>query len=179
MTEITPHPNQPLQPLEARLNALLSEPARLSVATAESCTGGGVAHRITSVSGSSVYFLGSIVAYANSAKMSLLGVPEEILERRGAVSEECALEMAEGACRAFGADIAVSTTGIAGPNGGTDRKPVGLVYIAVAGPLGLACQEHHFPGNRAAVIAAAEESALDLLLTHAESASTPLPRSTR
>lgn len=174
MTDATPHPNQSL---EARLHALLSAPARLSVATAESCTGGGVAHRITSVAGSSDYFLGGIVAYANSAKMTLLGVPEEILERRGAVSEECALEMAEGACRVFGADIAVSTTGIAGPNGGTARKPVGLVYLAVAGPLGLACQEHHFPGGRAAVIAAAEEAALELLLTHAEAACTPPARS--
>ncbi|MGH2534626.1 MAG: CinA family protein [Thermomicrobiales bacterium] len=176
MTDAIPHPNQPL---EARLNALLSapDPTRLTVATAESCTGGGVAHRITSVSGSSAYFLGGIVAYANAAKSSLLGVPEEILERRGAVSEECALQMAEGACRAFGADIAVSTTGIAGPLGGTPRKPVGLVYVAVAGPLGLACQEHHFPGDRAAVIAAAEDAALDLLFTHAEAACTPPPRS--
>jgi nicotinamide-nucleotide amidase len=158
------------QRLEQRLNALLTRDGAFTVAAAESCTGGGVAHRITSVAGSSAYFLGSIVAYANSAKASLLGVPQEILERRGAVSEETALEMARGACRAFGADIAISTTGIAGPGGATARKPVGLVYIALAGPHGVTCEEHLFSGDRAAVIATATETALRLLVEGVEAA---------
>jgi PncC family amidohydrolase len=153
---------------EVRLHDLLDSGEGFQIAAAESCTGGEVAHRITSISGSSAYFLGSAVTYANSAKMNVLGVPEEILESRGAVSEECALAMAEGATRIFGADIAVATTGIAGPGGATHRKPVGLVYIAVAGPHGLDSQEHHFPGDRAAVIAAAAEAALQFLLTHIE-----------
>ena len=149
---------------EARLNALLADQPRLTIAAAESCSGGEVAHRITAIAGSSAYFLGSIVAYANEAKRALLGVPQEILDTRGAVSEECARAMAEGARRAFGADLAVSTTGIAGPGGATARKPVGLVYVAVAGPDGIFAEEHHFPGDRAAVVDAAAEAALRLLL---------------
>ncbi|HEY8445988.1 MAG TPA: CinA family protein [Thermomicrobiales bacterium] len=149
---------------EVRLNRLLLTTPGLTVATAESCTGGAVAHRITTVAGSSGYFLGGIVAYANEAKERLLGVSREILRQRGAVSAECALAMAEGARRAFNADIAVSTTGIAGPGGATARKPVGLVYIAFASPLGTGCEEHHFSGDRLAVIHASTEAALRLLV---------------
>jgi PncC family amidohydrolase len=156
--------------IEERLSALLgggsSDRQRISLAAAESCTGGNVAARITTVAGSSDYFLGSIVAYANSAKMALLDVAEETLETRGAVSAECAREMAQGARRAFGADFAVATTGIAGPGGATSRKPVGLVYIALAGPDGVAVEEFHFPGGRASVTDAATEAAL-LMLLHA------------
>jgi PncC family amidohydrolase len=165
-----PTKSSPETPLEVRLNRLLGEDGGVSVAAAESCTGGKVAYRITSIAGSSVYFLGSIVSYANSAKMALLGVSEEILETRGAVSEECARAMAEGARRAFGADVAVSTTGIAGPGGATERKPVGLVYLATAGPSGIVTRECHFDGNRAAVIDAATETALELLLAEVEMA---------
>ncbi len=164
------HEASPSARPEARLNASLTANPRLTVAAAESCTGGGVAHRITAVAGSSAYFLGSVVAYANSAKAALLGVPWEILECPGAVSEPCARAMAEGARRAFGADVAVSTTGIAGPGGGTPRKSVGLVYIAVAGPAGIVCEEYHFLGDRASVVAAAAEAALDLLVTRVEAA---------
>ena len=153
---------------EARLNALLAETPRLLLAAAESCSGGEVAHRITAVPGSSAYFLGSIVAYANGAKRDLLGVPEDVLATRGAVSEECARAMAEGARRAFGADLAVSTTGIAGPGGATARKPVGLVYVALAGPGGTVCEEHCFPGDREAVVAAAAEAALAILVAEVE-----------
>lgn len=149
--------------LAQRLHSLLAD-GRLTVATAESCTGGGVAAAITTVAGSSAYLLGGIVAYSNEAKQSLLGVPATILETRGAVSEETARAMAEGALRAFAADLAVSTTGIAGPSGATARKPVGLVYIARADAAGTVCQEHHFAGDRATVIAAATEAALALLL---------------
>lgn len=149
---------------EIRLNRLLGESSRLTIAAAESCTGGEVAHRITAIAGSSVYFLGSVVSYSNEAKMHLLGVSPEIIETRGAVSEECARAMAEGARRVFAADVAVSTTGIAGPGGATARKPVGLVYIAIADAAGVRCQEHHFAGNRTAVIDAAALVALNLLV---------------
>jgi PncC family amidohydrolase len=156
--------------LEVRLSLLLTPETGITVAAAESCTGGNVAHRITSIAGSSVYFLGSIVAYANSAKMQLLGVSEEILKTKGAVSEECARAMVDGARKAFGAQIAVSTTGIAGPGGATERKPVGLVYIASAGPGGIAFREYHFDGDRQAVIDAATEAALEMLLAEVERA---------
>ncbi len=136
----------------------------MTVAVAESCTGGAVAARIVAVSGSSDYFLGGIVAYSNAAKQRLLNVPAETLSTRGAVSAECARAMAEGARNAFGADVAVSTTGIAGPAGATGRKPVGLVYLALATPFGIEAHEHRFVGDRAAVIAAATKAALHLLL---------------
>lgn len=147
-----------------------TEPSPVQVAVAESCTGGEVAHRITTVSGSSAYFLGGIVSYSNSSKHRLLGVPQAVLDNPGAVSEACARAMAEGARRVFGADIAVATTGIAGPGGGTARKPVGLVYIAATGPNGTAAQEHLFPGDRAAIMDAAATAALDLLVATVEEA---------
>jgi PncC family amidohydrolase len=153
---------------ETRIHALLAPPdgrqPPVTVATAESLTGGNVSARITTISGSSDYFLGGIVAYSNAAKASLLGVSEETLATRGAVSAECAREMAEGARRAFGADLAVATTGIAGPGGATERKPVGLVYIALAGPDGVTTEEFRFPGGRAVVTDASTEAALLMLL---------------
>ncbi len=155
---------------EARLNQLLVKAPLLTIATAESCSGGEVAHRITSVAGSSIYFLGGIVAYANEAKRSLLDVPQAVLDTVGAVSDACARAMAEGARSAFGADYAVSTTGIAGPGGATARKPVGLVYVALAGPNGTECHDHRFPGERRAVIDAAAEAALRLLVDRIEAA---------
>ena len=152
---------------EARINALLATPEgeapAVTVAAAESLTGGNVSARITAISGASNYFLGGIVAYSNAAKASVLGVSEETLATRGAVSAECAREMAEGARRAFGADVAVATTGIAGPGGATERKPVGLVYIALAGPDGVTTEEFHFPGGRAVVTDASTEAALLML----------------
>ncbi len=155
-------------PAETRIHALLALPHSgqppITVATAESLTGGNVSARITAISGSSGYFLGGIVAYSNAAKASLLGVSEETLASRGAVSAECAREMAEGARRAFGADVAVATTGIAGPSGATERKPVGLVYTALAGPDGVTTEEFHFPGGRAVVTDASAEAALLMLL---------------
>src|SRR5687768_12710205 len=121
----------PLPDLAARLQALAIVRG-VTVATAESCTGGNVAHQITGIPGSSDYFLGGVVSYANDVKRDVLGVPEAILANPGAVSAPCARAMAEGARRLMGADLAVATTGIAGPLGGTARKPVGLVYLAVA-----------------------------------------------
>jgi nicotinamide-nucleotide amidase len=110
----------------------LARAAEKTVATAESCTGGLVANRITNVSGSSEIFRCGWVTYANQAKTSELGVPAALLEKHGAVSSEVAQAMAEGALRESGADIAVAVTGIAGPTGGTAAKPVGLVYFALA-----------------------------------------------
>jgi nicotinamide-nucleotide amidase len=155
-------------PIETRINALLAPPdggqSLITVAAAESLTGGNVSARITAISGSSGYFLGGIVAYSNAAKASLLGVSEETLATRGAVSAECAHEMAAGARRAFGADLAVATTGIAGPGGATERKPVGLVYMGLAGPDGVTTEEFRFPGGRSVVTNAATEAALLMLL---------------
>jgi nicotinamide-nucleotide amidase len=160
--------NDGVSATEARIHGLLvahdGGQSIVTVAAAESLTGGNVAARITTNSGSSRYFLGSIVAYSNEAKASLLSVSRETLDTRGAVSAECAREMAEGARRAFGADLAVATTGIAGPGGATERKAVGLVYVGLAGPEGVSCEEFHFPGGRAVVTDAATEAALLMLL---------------
>ncbi|MCS6842775.1 MAG: CinA family protein [Caldilineales bacterium] len=117
-----------LAELAGRAGALLRG-RRLTLALAESCTGGLVSDSITDVPGSSDYFLGGVVAYSNAAKQRLLGVREETLAAHGAVSAACAAEMAQGARRAFGAHVAVSITGIAGPGGGTPAKPVGLAFL--------------------------------------------------
>ena len=117
--------------IEFKLAELLTS-NKLTLATAESCTGGLLAGRIVNVSGSSAYFLGGVVAYHNSAKMKVLNVKAETLLRFGAVSEETAKEMVLGVKKLFGADCALSTTGIAGPSGGTPEKPVGLTYIGVS-----------------------------------------------
>jgi PncC family amidohydrolase len=106
----------------------------LTVATAESCTGGLVAHLLTEVPGSSAYLRGGIVAYADDVKRAELGVPAEVLEAHGAVSAQVAIAMAEGVRTRLGATLAVAVTGIAGPDGGSSAKPVGLVYVAVTGP---------------------------------------------
>jgi nicotinamide-nucleotide amidase len=121
------------QTLEFALGASLKK-RRLTVAVAESCTGGLLGGRITSAAGSSAWFKGGIIAYANSVKIRQLGVPARIIARRGAVSAECAAAMAAGVRRALRADIGVSITGVAGPGGGTKEKPVGLVFVAVSGP---------------------------------------------
>ncbi len=117
--------------LEAQIGALLTK-RKLTLAVAESCTGGLLGHRLTNVPGSSNYFLGGVVCYANAAKEQLLGVSPDALANQGAVSEETALEMARGARRVFGADIALAVTGIAGPGGGLPGKPVGLTWIALS-----------------------------------------------
>ncbi len=107
---------------------------RLTLAVAESCTGGLLGGRLTSVPGSSRYFLGGVMSYANSAKINMLGIPARLIARHGAVSKECAIAMAQGARKKLGADLGLSITGIACPGGGTKDKPVGRVYIAVSGP---------------------------------------------
>ncbi len=119
--------------LEKALGERLKE-KRLTVAVAESCTGGLLGGRLTAVAGSSSFFLGGIVSYANSVKVRQLGVPSELIARHGAVSAECAAAMAQGARTALRAGLGIAVTGIAGPGGGTKDKPVGLVHIAVSGP---------------------------------------------
>ena len=116
-------------PLEVIVGELLKK-KKLTVSTAESCTGGSIAARLTSIAGSSEYFNGSVVAYSNEVKMGLLHVSSETLEQHGAVSEETVIEMVKGAMKALKTDCAVATSGIAGPGGGTPEKPVGTVWIA-------------------------------------------------
>ena len=136
-----------------------------TLATAESCTGGQIGHMITAVSGASEVYVGGGVAYANQIKQDLLSVPEATLIEHGAVSEPVAAAMAEGARERFGSDWAVSTTGIAGPTGGTEEKPVGLVYIAAAGPDETVVQKINFPGTREVVRLRASLAAMNLLRT--------------
>jgi PncC family amidohydrolase len=155
---------------EERLFALLGTEGQLLISTAESCTGGNIAARITSVAGSSLYMQGGIVSYSNSSKQHLLGVDPEILASVGAVSPECARAMAEGTRRAYGSDGAVATTGIAGPGGATARKPVGLVYIARSIGDETLVEEHHFPGDRREITAAATNRALEWLVSGVEHA---------
>ena len=123
----------------------------LTLGTAESCTGGMVAASIVDVPGTSQVFRGGVVAYDNAVKRDVLHVPAETLERFGAVSSETAEAMARGAAAALGADCVISTTGIAGPGGGTPEKPVGLVYVGVFYRGECAVEEFHFRGERAAV----------------------------
>lgn len=119
-----------------------------TVATAESCTGGLLSHHLTGVSGSSNYFIGGVVAYSNRIKQEVLGVQEETLAQFGAVSEQTAQEMASGVREQFHTDIGLSTTGIAGPTGGTPDKPVGLVWIGISTPENTRAYECHFEGDR-------------------------------
>jgi PncC family amidohydrolase len=138
----------------------------LTVATAESCTGGLVGHRITNVSGSSGYYRGGITAYANDVKAGILQVAQEILEEKGAVSAECAEAMAKGVRTLLDTDIGISTTGIAGPTGGTPGKPVGLVYIALATKDYVDHEKHIFHRDREGNKREAAEAALRLLLRY-------------
>jgi PncC family amidohydrolase len=148
--------------LEEEIGRLLAARGETLV-VAESLTGGLVGSRITDVSGSSRYFLESIVAYADASKVKYLGVRKQTLEAKGAVSEEVAREMSEGARVRSGATWAVATTGIAGPLGATAEKPLGLVFVAVTGPGRTRVVRHQFKGDRLAVKAASAEAALGLL----------------
>lgn len=134
-----------------------------TVSTAESCTGGLIAHKITSVSGSSEYFLGSIVSYANEVKMNAIGVSEENLKTYGAVSEEVVIQMAEGARRELKTDYSIATSGVAGPTGGTDEKPVGTVWIAISGPKRTTAKKFKMGHNRQRNIEISANTALNLL----------------
>jgi nicotinamide-nucleotide amidase len=151
---------------ERRVEELVLDACRaegLTLATAESCTGGMVAERLTSVPGSSKVFLGAVVSYADAVKESELGVPGELLERHGAVSAEVAAAMAAGARARLGADVAVAATGIAGPGGGSSDKPVGLVYLHAEAPFGSRSADFVFPGDREGIRRRAAVTALHLV----------------
>jgi PncC family amidohydrolase len=135
----------------------------LTIGTVESATGGRIADRITNVPGSSDYFKGSVVAYSDDIKTSLLGVRKATLEHHGAVSEQTALEMAQGGRKLLNVDICVSDTGIAGPSGATPDKPVGLFYLGLAAKDDSLSEKHVFPGNRKGNKLDAAEAALDML----------------
>ena len=153
-------------PMESAVVRLLAD-KNLTLSTAESCTGGLVAQRVTDISGSSKVFLGGVVAYSNQAKTDLVGVPAELIERVGAVSPEVAQSLAEGARTRFNSDYGIGITGVAGPDGGTLEKPVGLVYIAVAFEGGCLVDEGHFIGSRSIVRHRASQTALNMLRLHA------------
>lgn len=140
----------------------------LTVGAAESCTGGLVARTITKIPGSSGYFRGSIVAYADDVKTTTLGVPPEVLAAHGAVSAQVARAMAAGARERLGVELAVATTGVAGPSGGTDEKPVGLTYIAIADGVEVDVRRYQWTGDREANVGDSARVALELLLERAE-----------
>ena len=149
--------------IEERVGALLRRRG-LTLAAAESCTGGLLSHRLTNVSGSSEYYLGGVVAYSNRLKETLLGVRPETLRAHGAVSEETAREMARGARLRLGADVGVSITGIAGPTGATAEKPVGLMYVAVSWAGEERCQRFVFAHDRLGNKHASVEAAMGLVM---------------
>jgi nicotinamide-nucleotide amidase len=148
--------------LEGMIGALLTE-KKLTISVAESLTGGLVADRITNVPGSSAYFERGVVTYSNRSKTELLGVPEDIIKKHGAVSKEVAVLMAEGVRRASGTDIGVSTTGIAGPAGGTDQKPVGTIFIAVSDGKRTICRDFSFKWERRRIKEITTQWALELI----------------
>ena len=142
----------------------------LTIATVESCTGGLVAAYLTAIPGSSAVVERGFVTYSNAAKSQSVGVPPTLIERHGAVSAPVAEAMARGGLEHAPVDLAVAVTGVAGPDGGTAAKPVGLVYIAVAGRDGsVEVRQNHFPGNRDAVRSASVQVALEMLMAAAES----------
>jgi PncC family amidohydrolase len=137
----------------------------LTLSVAESCTGGLVGAAITSVAGSSLVFVGGVIAYSNDVKASVLGVAQETLDRHGAVSRETVVAMAAGVRRLTGSECAIAVSGVAGPGGGTAKKPVGLVWIAVAVRESVQTVECHLTGDRHAVREQAVEKALEVLLS--------------
>jgi len=140
------------------------------VATVESCTGGLVGDLITDVSGASNYFVGGFVTYSDELKRELVGVPHDVLAAHGAVSAQVAMAMATGGRARTGADLAVSVTGIAGPDGGSPSKPVGLTYVAVADAVGVAVRRHLWTGDRSENKRRSAGAAIELLLERIEAA---------
>lgn len=155
---------------ETRLAGLVAKTAaallegKLTLACAESCTGGLISSSLTDLAGSSAWFLGGVVTYANSAKTAVLGVPGETIASQGAVSEAVVLAMASGARRVFGSDAALSVSGVAGPDGGTPDKPVGTVWMAWDVSGRLLARRHYFQGDRLAIKRQTVEAALEGLL---------------
>ncbi|HSQ16373.1 MAG TPA: CinA family protein [Anaerolineales bacterium] len=152
-------------PLEILVGDLLRQHG-LRLAVAESCTGGLIGHRLTNIPGSSTYYMGSVTAYAYEAKVRLLGVTWETLEKHGAVSRATVLEMARGVRRALAADIGLAVSGIAGPGGGTPEKPVGLTWVGLSTPLIQIAQDYIWKGDRLQNKADSAEAALQLLVDH-------------
>ncbi len=161
-----PRPSPP--PVEEEIGPLLRRRGWM-LATAESCTGGGIGARVTAVSGSSAYYRGGVIAYHNDVKRDRLGVSEETLETHGAVSAQTAAEMARGARQVAGgrkASVGLSVTGVAGPGGGTEEKPVGTVYIGVSSDEGETVRHFMFSGGRESVRNQSRDAALALLRDH-------------
>jgi nicotinamide-nucleotide amidase len=148
--------------LEAIVGRLLLK-RNLTISAAESCTGGLIMHRLTNVPGSSRYFLGGVVSYSNELKIRVLGVRDKTLKTVGAVSREVAREMASGVRKLMGSDIGVSTTGIAGPSGGSEEKPVGLVYTAISTKEKTIIEKNIFKGDRWMIKERASQKALDMV----------------
>ena len=146
-----------------RLGRVLAEKGWL-LALAESCTGGLASSRVTDLAGSSAWYAGGLVAYSNTIKRNVLGVAQDVLDTKGAVSREAVLAMARGALGVFGADVAVAISGIAGPEGGSPQKPVGTVWMAWQGPFGVEVKRYQFAGDRLAVKDQAASAALAGLL---------------
>ena len=142
----------------------------LRIATVESCTGGLVGHLITEVPGSSAYFVGGFVTYSDALKQEVVGVPHDVLAAHGAVSAQVAMAMATGGRMRTGADLVVSVTGIAGPDGGMPSKPVGLTYVAVADRIGVAVRRHLWSGDRSDNKQRSAAAALEILLERIEAA---------
>ncbi len=160
--------NTEIVDLAKQLGERLAEKS-MKISTAESCTGGAIAMAITEISGSSEWFECGFVTYSNQSKMQMLGVNPEFLQQYGAVSEQVAIEMVAGALQNSAADLAVAVTGIAGPGGGTEDKPVGTVYIAWGfKQQGIRCKKHVFLGNRATIRKKTIISALKSCLNQAE-----------
>lgn len=150
-------------PLELLVGTALRE-KNLTIALAESCTGGLVGHLLTQVPGSSDYFIGGVIAYSDKAKEEILGVRDETLKQYGAVSVETAIEMAQGARKVFQTDYAVAVTGIAGPASDLSNKPVGLTWLAVCNDNDVWTESHNWEGNRSEIKQQSAEAALNLLL---------------
>ena len=159
----------PEKTMEAILGEMLDERG-LTIATAESCTGGLVSHRLTNVPGSSEYYIGSVIAYAYHAKVRQLNVKWQTLETHGAVSHETVAEMASGVRAALETDIGIAVSGIAGPGGGSPGKPVGLVWLGLSTPDGNWTRDHNFEGERIAVKNQAAEAALQFVIDYLEGA---------
>ncbi len=153
------------EPLEVLVGELLVQRGQ-RLAVAESCTGGLISHRITDIVGSSRYFLGSVTSYANEAKMKILSVSQETLEAHGAVSAETVLQMARGVRNLFEANFGISTSGIAGPTGGTPDKPVGTTWIGFSSAEGEEARHFLFQGDRLAIKEQAAQAALQILVDH-------------
>jgi PncC family amidohydrolase len=153
--------------LEKQIGKLLREKG-LAIATAESCTGGLIANRITNVSGASDYFEAGFVTYSNRAKTAFLAVPEDVVKKRGAVSPEVARLMAAGVKKVTGASLGLAVTGIAGPTGGTEEKPVGTVYIGISTGFGTFVRHFLFSGTRRKIKSLTSEAALTFVLDYLE-----------